>query len=212
MADLMNDSVQSKRTPDTKSSQEGFTLAEFLIASLILLMVASGVFKLLSEIQRTSSYQAEVQSVLNNTRIALQTVERYVRQAGNDPLKSGLPGITIISATEVQIRSDRTGSKGAGKGDPDGDVDDPGENVTIRYNSKSRSLEVVPRRGPAQIVANYISGFSMEYYSIEGNPTASGSRVCRIAVTISGSTLQPDPVTGQTFGVKFSCSARVPTL
>ena len=207
----MNHPIQSKAESKKQSGQAGFTLAEFLVASLILLVVASAVFRLLSEIQHTTSYQAEVQSVLNNTRIAMQTVERYVRQAGNDPLKIGFPGITIISATEVQIRSDRTGSKRAGKGDPDGDVDDPGENITIRYNTKSRSLEIVPGRGPAQIVANYISDFAMKYYSAEGNPTASGDQVCRIAVTISGSTLQADPITRKLFGIRLSRSVRVLT-
>ncbi len=211
MANRMNNPIQSKTKPERQYSQAGFTLAEFLIASFILLMVASAVFKLLSEIQLTTSYQTEVQSVLNNTRIAMQTVERYVRQAGNDPLKSGLSGVTIINETEVQIRSDRTGSKGAGKGDPDGDVDDPGENITIRYNNKSRSLEIVPSRGPAQIVANYISDFSMKYYSAEGILTTSGNQVCRIVVTISGSALQPDPITRQPFGVKLSRSVRVLT-
>lgn len=207
MTGQMNDSVSSK----TRNGQTGFTLTEFLLASLILLVVASAVFKLLSEIQRVVSYQAEVQSVLNNTRIAMQTVERYIRQAGNDPLGSGLSGITIVSATEVQIRSDRTGSLGANKGDPDGDIDDSGENVTVRYNKKSRSLEVIPRGGPAQIVANHISDLSMTYYNAEGNPTTAGNEVRRIAITISGSTLQPDPDTHRLFSVRLSESIRVLT-
>jgi len=206
-----NDSVNSKTMCGRRNCQAGFTLIEFLIASLILLIVASAVFKLLSELQRTAGYQAEVQSVLNNTRIAMQTVERYVRQAGNDPLESGLSGITIVSAMEVQIRSDRTGSAGANKGDPDGDVDDSGENITIRYNKKSRSLEVVPNGGPAQIVANYISDLSMKYYNAEGDLTTSGNDVRTVTITISGSTLQPDPDTRQCFGVTLSENIRVLT-
>jgi len=141
----------------------------------------------------------------------MQTVERYIRQAGNDPLESGLSGITIVSAMEVQIRSDRTGSSGANKGDPDGDVDDSGENITIRYNKKSRSLEVVPNGGPAQIVANYISDLSMKYYNAEGDLTTSGNDVRTVTITISGSTLQPDPDTRQCFGVTLSENIRVLT-
>jgi len=197
--------------PEKRNDQAGFTLTEFLIASLILLIVASAVFKLLSEIQRSASYQAEVQSVLNNTRIAMQTVERYVRQAGNDPLESGLSGITIVSASEVQIRSDRTGSSGSDKGDPDGDIEDSGENITIRHNKESRSLEVVPNGGPAQIVANYISDLSMEYYNAKGDQAASGDEVCTISVTISGSATRPDPDTRQFFGVKLSQKIRILT-
>jgi prepilin-type N-terminal cleavage/methylation domain-containing protein len=205
----MNHPIRYKTDPEKQRGQAGFTLAEFLVATLILLVLVSAVFKLLSELQRTAGYQAEVQTVLNNTRIAMQTAERYIRQAGNDPLDIGFSGVTIISATEVQIRLDRTGSKGAGKGDPDGDVDDPGENITIRYNTRTRSLEIVPRRGPAQIVANYISDFSMKYYSAEGNPTTSGNLVCRVEVTIFASTLHADPITRKPFGVKLTRNIRV---
>ena len=199
----------SQTAPGKPNRQTGFSLVEFLISSLILFIVSSMVFKLLSEIQWAASYQAEVQSVLNNTRIAIQTVERYVRQAGNDPMKSGLPGINIIDATEVQIRSDRTGSSGAGKGDPDGDIDDPNEDVTIRHNKKTHSLEIVPRGGPAQIIANHISDLSMKYYNAKGEETASGNEVRRIAIAITGSALHPDPVTHRIFGVKLSGSIRV---
>ena len=208
MTDRIND---TKTAPDKRDCQAGFTLIEFLIASLILLIVAAGVFKMLSEIQSAASRQAEVQSVLNNARIAIQTVERYVRQAGNDPLRSGFAGITIVSASEVQIRSDRTGSSGASKGDPDGDVDDSGENITIRYNRQSQSLQVVPYQGPAQIVANHISDLSMEYYNAEGVPTTSGNEVRRITITISGSTPYPDPDTHQHFGLRLSENIRILT-
>ena len=55
----------------------------------------------------------------------MQTVEQYIRQAGNDPFCTGVAGIAIVSTEEIQIRSDLTGSAGPGnpdKGDPDGDT------------------------------------------------------------------------------------------
>ena len=211
MTGQTDNSVHFKTSPGQKSRHAGFALTEFLIAALILFIVASAVFELLAEIQRAAGYQAEVQSVLNNTRIAFQTVERIIRQAGNDPLQSGLCGIVIVSATEVRIRSDRTGSSGAGKGDPDGDIDDSWEDITIRHNPASQSLEIVPHGGPAQIIANYISDFSMEYYDAQGNPTDSGNEVRRITVIISGSTLRPDPDTKEPFGVKLSETIRIRT-
>ena len=120
--------------------QSGFTLTEFLIAASILLVLSSAIFSMLTEIQHAGSYQTEVQFVLNNTRIAMQTAERYIRQAGNDPLGSGVSGITIVSAQEIQIRSDLTGSAGPGnpdKGDPDGDIGDSGESIAIRFNNQN---------------------------------------------------------------------------
>ncbi len=206
--------IEASAETGKKSNQAGFTLIEFLISASILLVIASAVFSLLTDIQREASYEAEVQSVLNNARIAMQTVERYVRQAGNDPLRCGLAPVTIINATELRVQSDLTGSSGAGnpdKGDPDGDTNDSAENVTIRYNSKSRSLEIVPDGASAQIVAAYISGLSFQGFDSSGTVATAGSDVRKITVTISGASLLRNPKTQQIFGVKISSDIRILT-
>jgi type II secretory pathway pseudopilin PulG len=192
----------------------GFALTEFLISALILLATSCAVFNTLMEVQRTASYQSEVQSVLSATQIAMQTVARNIRQAGNDPRQSGVAGITIVSSQEMRIQSDLTGSAGPGdpdKGDPDGDINDSGESVTIRYNSRTRSLEIVPGGGPAQIVASGISDLSFAYYNAVGGTAASGSEVRKIGVSISGTSLLPNPRTRQIFGVQISSDIQVTT-
>ncbi len=114
--------IPLKKSGLTKKSngQSGFTLTEFMIAAFVLLVLSSAIFSMLTEIQRAGSYQAEVQLVLNSTRIAMQTAERYIRQAGNDPLGSGVAGITIVSAQEIQVRIryhriGRAGKSGQGR-------------------------------------------------------------------------------------------------
>jgi len=192
----------------------GFTITEFLISALLLLVISAPIFGMLNEIQRAAGYQTEVQAVLNNSRIAMQTLERHIRQAGNDPLGCGLTGISAISPAEVRIQSDLTGSAGSGnpdKGDPDGDTDDSGEDVTIRFNRTAGTLEVVSGGGSTQIVANYISGLSMQYYDSSGNTVAAGSGVRRISVTISGASLLPDPQTHQVFGLQLTSDIEIAT-
>jgi hypothetical protein len=197
---------------DFGNSQSGFGLVEILISALLLLSSSALVYGALSEVQHTTSYQTEVQSVLNNTRLAMQTIGRSIRQAGNDPLGSGLAAITIVSPTELKIQSDLTGSLGPAspdKGDPDGDTNDSNENVTIRYNSATRSIEIVPNNGPAQIIAGYVSGLSFQYYDSGGSPTAIGSAVRKINVMITGASLLPDPQTQQVFGMQLSSDFQV---
>jgi type II secretory pathway pseudopilin PulG len=192
----------------------GFALIELMISALILLAVSCAVFNALIEMQQAAGYQSEIQSVLSGTQIAMQTVERYVRQAGNDPLRSGVAGIIIVSPQEMRIQSDLTGSAGPGnpdKGDPDGDTGDSGENVTIRYNSGTRSLEIVPDGGPAQIVASGISDLTFTYYNAAGGTAATGSEICKIGISISGTSLLPNPRTRQIFGVKLSSDIQVST-
>ena len=197
-----------------QNNQAGFTLTEFMISAVILFIASAALFSVLAEIQHAAGYQTEVQSVLNNTQIAMQIVQRYIRQAGNDPLGCGVVGITIISSEEMRIRSDLTGSAGPGnpdKGDPDGDTEDSGENVTIRYNNKTRSLEVIPEGGAAQIVAGYISGLNFRYYSADGGAAVTGAEVRKIGISISGASLLPDPKTHQVFGVQLNSEMQIST-
>ena len=199
---------------EKRDRQAGFTLVELMVTALIVLVIGSAVFTLLSEVQNSAQYRAEVQLVLNNARIALQTAERHIREAGNDPFDCGLAGVEIVSTSEVRIRSDRTGSSGTrnpNKGDPDGDIDDSGENITIRHNRAKRSLEIIHDGGPAQIVASNISGFSMRYFNAEGHATTSGHEVHTIALTVAGSASRPHPRTGRVFGVELTTSIRVLT-
>jgi hypothetical protein len=205
----ITNSAMMRIGPDKK--EEGFSLTEFLISSLILIVTGTWIVAVLKEVQREASFQTEILSVLNNTQSAMQTIERLLRQAGNDPLAHGLQGITIISPTEVHVHSDIKGSGGPSnqdKGDPDGDIDDSDENVVIRYNPRSQSVEIVPGNGPAQIIANYISNLSFQYYNADGEITADGSNVCRIGITISGSSAIPNPQTHQYFGVQLRSDIR----
>jgi Tfp pilus assembly protein PilW len=195
--------------------ESGFSLAEFLISSLILLIIAASVFGMMAETQRASSYQSETQSVLQNTRIAMSILERYIRQAANDPIRipsdpslaetgfaAETQGVTIVSATEIRLRTDITGSGGPSnpdKGDPDDDAADAGEDITIRYNPTSQSIEITPTGGAAQPVANHISAFSMTCYDAAGGVTTNGAEVHKIRVSLTAASAVPNPQTGQSF-------------
>jgi type II secretory pathway pseudopilin PulG len=203
-----------KETAPVLENEYGFSLTEFLVSALILIAISASILGSLSETQAGAGYQSEVQAVLDNTRVAMQLVQRHLRQAGNDPLKTGITGITIISATELRIQSDLTGSSGAGnpdKGDPDGDIADSNEDVTIRYNEAARTLELVPEGGPAQTVAGYISDLSFQYFDSNGHATNLGGEVRRISISISGSSLQPDPQTHERFGLQITSNIEIGT-
>jgi type II secretory pathway pseudopilin PulG len=208
----MSESAKLRKASKGIRRHSGFTLTEFLIAAAILFIASTALFRVLVDIQLSAGYQAEVQSVLNNAQIAMQTAQRCIRQAGNDPLDIGISGITIVSPREMRIRADLTGSEGPGnpdKGDPDGDIDDSGENVAIRYNPGNRSLEIVTSGGSAQIIASYISGLTFSYYDAAGNPTASGAAVRKVGISISGASLLPEPRTHQVFGLRLNSEIQV---
>jgi type II secretory pathway pseudopilin PulG len=190
----------------------GFSLVEFVISSAIFIIICASIFGVLAETQRSAGYQSEVQSVLDNTRMALETVERFIRQAGNDPIGTGLSGLTIVSSSEIRLRSDLTGSAGEDKGDPDGDTSDSGEDVTIRYDSSERSLQLIPHPGSAQAVAHYVSAFSMQYYDSGGSATTIGGEVRRIRIDITGATTLASPQTREIFSLRLASEIQLAAL
>lgn len=198
--------------PAVLSNQSGFTLAEFMVAASILLVLSSVTFFMLAEVQQSGSYQTEMQAVLNNAQIAMQTAERYIRQAGNDPHGIGITGITIVSAREIKVSSDITGSAGPAdpdRGDPDGDIADSGESVAIRFNARTRSLEIVSESGSVQVVAGSISGILFRYYDADGNTTLSGGQVRKVGISVSASSQQKDPRTGKAFGIQIESEIQI---
>ena len=192
-----------------RRGESGFSLVEFLISTLLLLLVATAVFAMLAETQRAASYQTEVQAVMDNSRVALESVERILRQAGNNPNGAALTPVTIVSPSEVIIQSDLTGSATPDKGDPDGDVSDSGENLTIRYNAGAQTIEVVPNGGSAMAVANHISAFTIDWFDASGAMTVDGAAATRARIRLTATTTIPDPQTGQVFGMQQACDVQI---
>jgi Tfp pilus assembly protein PilW len=194
-----------KATIAVPEAECGFGLVEFLIATLVLLAVSSSVFTMLAQTQKAASYQTEVQSVLENTRLAMDTLERVIRQAGNNPTLAAFQGVTIVSSTEARFCADLTGSGSSSgqpdKGDPDGDILDSGEDATIRYDAATRCLQLVTN-GNAQPFASYVSAFDMQYLDAGGNVTGASANVRKIRVTIVGASTLRNPQTGQTFSTR----------
>jgi hypothetical protein len=196
--------------PRSLSAEPGFSLPEFLLSSLILMIIAGSVFTLLSQTQRSASYQVEIQGVLESTRYAMMTLERILQQAGNDPKETSLVGISEMSSTQVRVKSDLTGSGSTAtpsepdKGDPDGDVLDANEDVMISYTGGSRTISV-----GGQPLAGNISAFSLEYFDKNGATTATGADVTRIRVTITGLSPVNDPQTGRPFTMRIASDVKL---
>jgi type II secretory pathway pseudopilin PulG len=181
---------------------------ELLISTLILGILTASLFPMLNDLQRETAYRSETQAVLDNIRVAIETLEKYIRQAGNDPHGIGFQGVTIVSDQAVTIRADLKGSISPDKGDPNGDVAGPDETVTLRFNPVNQSVEVVAG-GTAQIVCNRIGDLKFRYYDADGNLTTDGSRVRRIVVTISGLAGWPKPGTREVFGIELEREIRI---
>lgn len=181
---------------------DGFSLVEFLVSVVVLMVLSAGIFTMLTDAQGTTGYQSEVLGVMENTRIAMNVLGRYIVQTGNNPRAAAFAPVTITSATKVRLRSDITGSAGinSSQGDPDGDITDADEDITIQYNSNARTIELVNGSGAVRDLAQNISAFSMEYLNASGTATSVDADVRSIRVNISGASTVANPSTRKTFG------------
>jgi Tfp pilus assembly protein PilV len=192
------------------TAEHGFSLAEFLISSAILMIVAGSVFGLLSQTQRSASFQVEMQNVMENTRFAMMTLERILQQAGNDPLETGFQGISEIGSAQVRVQADLTGSGSSAtpaepdKGDPDGDTTDAGEDVTISYDADGHEIEL-----NGQPIVSNIYGFDLQYYDKNGATTGIPDSVTKMRATITGQSSARDPQTGTYFSMQLGSDIKL---
>jgi Tfp pilus assembly protein PilW len=188
--------------------ETGFSLAEFLISALILLVISGSIFMMLAQTQRAASYQTEIQAVLENMRIALNTLERVFRQAGSNPTSAAFAGVNSMTSQGVRILADLTGA--GGTGDPDGATTGPDEDITVSYDSTSRSIRLASGNGTPQPIANYISNFQLQYFDDTGAATTLNTAVRKIRVTVTGASALADPQTNQRYSLQIASDVELP--
>ena len=191
-------------------AERGFTLTEFLISSIVVMILAAGLFTMLTDAQSTSGYQTEVLTVMENTRVAMNIIGRHIAQTGNNPLEATFTPLTIVNGSQVRLCADLTGSAGGDTGDPDGDILDANESIIVRYNQTRKSIELIDGNGTVQTLADHISGFSLQYLDAAGASTTVATDVRVIRVNISGSSTVANPSTHKTYGLTIGSDFTLP--
>jgi prepilin-type N-terminal cleavage/methylation domain-containing protein len=120
--------------------QRGFTLVEFMIAALIMTIVLGGTVTLATQMQRSYSTELDDAALEQEARYALDWIARDLRSAGSDPYG--------IVADDQEVWLDPNGGGDTDDSiriqsdihDPDGVLDDDGENVTIELDPVARVI------------------------------------------------------------------------
>ena len=207
----MKKTTVRKKQPSTKYlSNRGMTLLEILISSVIFTVVAGGIFTIFEQSQHSFRSQGDLTEVVQQSRIAMDLIQTYMRQAGNDsenvfgsqtpPFShshSGISPIEYSAAGYIQINSDITGSVGTGlgaTGDPDGSFTARGEKVIVRYDAAQDELNIDIGDGE-QVLAENISDFALTFYDLAGNqitsPASNESDIVRVQIHVEAETENP---------------------
>lgn len=178
----------------SRKSDAGFTLIELLIAMAVGLVVLGATYGVFILHSKTFGNQEQIAEMQQNARAAMDIMTREIRMAGYDPLGSAGAGIVSAASDSINFTLDITSTSGPDA--PDGDTDDPNENITYSLYTVD-GIQKLGRKSTAgavnQPVAEHIQSLAFQYWDANGNTTATVANIRRIRVTITGKTAKPDP-------------------
>ena len=184
----------------------GFTLAEIVIANVVLVVTAGAMFSAFSQSQHSFGSQQDILDATRQARAAMLQVSSYLRQAGNDPegylRDNNIPPIELLAANYIRINSDVTGSVPAASadpleatGNPDGTLDNLYERVEIRYDAPQKRLYLDMGYG-SDVVAENLS-FDFTFLDISGNETVNEDDIVRAQIKVVAETEDLNPLTDE---------------
>ena len=208
---------QNPKVPSSNRKSRGFTSIEALIAIVVLLVLLGAVMSTFFQSQKLYTSQHELMAASETGRIAMNQIQSFLRQAGNDPNNIGLTPITIDNPNQITIYSDVTGAVPATSGLPmeatgeaDGTLNNLYEQVTIRYDPGSEELFINVGNGE-QLLADNVAVFSCSFYDMQGNVTTDGNQIARVHIELAIETENPDQQTGNVNSVTLVSDVMVRT-
>ena len=137
-------------------SNQGFTLVELLVTLVVSGVVLAGISSTFYSQHTSYIHQEQIVSMQQNLRAAMYIMEREIRMAGHDPNGDSGAGIVTPYSASIRITQDLTNN--AGTGIPDGDVGDPGEDITY-------SLQDADGDGDMDLVRNDHNGAGVQMFA-----------------------------------------------
>jgi type IV pilus assembly protein PilW len=148
-----------------RNNHKGFTLIELLVAMTVGLVVMAGVSATFRSQQKSYLLQEQMAAMQQNLRAAMYHMEREIRMAGCDPNQTVDAQFVTANATSITFTQDLRGDTEGSK--PDGDTDDPNENIT--YNLNGGELRRDDPNGIGdQVIADNISALNFVYLNQAG--------------------------------------------
>jgi type IV pilus assembly protein PilW len=186
--------------------EKGFTLAETIVAmglGILLLTAVIGTFQIQ---QHSYDIQEQTMEMVQTVRAATDMICREVRMAGYNPTEASFDGLPY-QAGVLRILADFRGENDHDS--PDGDTNDLHEDITYRYDAKTRQIKRNTGGGDQPFAEN-IETFSVIYLDRQGNPTTASERIRQVKIMITARTAKADRFYTQNGGYRtYSLTARV---
>lgn len=186
--------------------EKGFTLAETVVAMGLGMLLLTAVIVTFQIQQRCYDIQEQTTEMVQTVRAATDMICREVRMAGYNPTGAPFDGLPYQAGT-LRILADLHGEKD--NDPPDGDTNDPHEDITYRYDAKSMQIKRNTGGGDQPFAEN-IEAFSVVHLDRQGNPTTVAREVRQVKIMITARTVYADRFYKQNGGYRtYSLTARV---
>jgi type II secretory pathway pseudopilin PulG len=149
----------------------GFTLVELMVAILLTILAVVGMYKLLVNYNTSGNVIDQLVELQENCRVAMDKMAAEIRMAGYDP--------TTLAKAKLSPTSDDNRLIFSMDENEDGDIGDPGEQITYVLADLDGDgiLDLVRNdingTGAQQVITN-VSALQFFYVDKDGNPVAPG--------------------------------------
>lgn len=163
---------------------QGYTIMELLVAMAIVSIVMAAIISAYQLQVRSKNTQEHLTDMNQTARAALEIMTHEIRTAGCDPNRTANAGILINNNDELSFTMD-IGNGGADPNtafQPDGDTDDPNEQVRYAINANGHLGR--DTGGGLQPLARNVDALNFVYLDENGNITATPADVRSIQVAV----------------------------
>jgi type IV pilus assembly protein PilW len=183
---------KNQKKEGAMGNSKGFTLPELLVAMVVTAVITASVYSVYRSQQKSFLVQDQVAEMQQNLRAALHLMEREIRMAGYDP--SGKLSAGIQSMNSANLRFTQDIHDGV---DNDGDVGDPGEDITYLLFDQDGDGDLDLCRSEdggatVQLLAENIDALNFVFRDALGAVTSTPSKVRSIQISIVARANRPD--------------------
>jgi prepilin-type N-terminal cleavage/methylation domain-containing protein len=197
------------------ADNNGFSLAELIVALAIVTIAISAMVKLFSSLSNNYTVQNVAADVQQTGRTGLDYMAESIRLAGLDPFRKADAGIEEAISNKLRFTFDRCdvaiGNDGCGE--PNGEIKDKFEKVTFLYDDNEKILKECLYEGTGsyfceRLIEN-VAAFNFTYIISDGTTTTTPSdpkdvRSVLIRMTIQKPAGRADPVSRE-YSTRIRC-------
>lgn len=176
--------------------QAGFSLVEALVSIGVAMILLASFSTYFTYQNRSFAAQNQLTELNENTRAALDLLEREIRMAGYNPTRAAFTGIPYNSTTgTLDLYQDLNG---------DGTVTGTNEHLTYTHNFTLRRVFRNANDGAgAQPLLDNVNAFACTYLDESGNVTTTSANIRAVQLVFTVQASRPDPSWTQNSGYRI---------